>query len=301
MSLALCKFHFKEVYLSRFNRDFFMVNFNGTIQDNSAVFVESNRGFLVGDAVFETIKVVNNQVLFLEDHYFRLMATMRICRMEIPMLFTMEYVEAQILELIDVLHPSAAFRVRFSVYRTGGGFYAPLSNEVAFVITAIPLESVHYSIENEDYEIELYKDFHVSKQLLSTLKTNNKLLQVLGTIYAKENGYDNCLLLNEDKNIVEALQNNIFMKMGNIISTPPIAEGCINGIMRKQVLAILSKMEGYQVKEAVISPFDLQKADELFLTNVISGIQPITKYRKKSYTLDFSKIVLEQLNLSLKN
>jgi branched-chain amino acid aminotransferase len=60
-------------------------------------------------------------------------------------------------------------------------------------------------------------------------------------------------------------------------------------------------MEGYQVKEAVISPFDLQKADELFLTNVISGIQPITKYRKKSYTLDFSKIVLEQLNLSLKN
>ena len=278
-----------------------MVNFNGTIQDNSAVFVESNRGFLVGDAVFETIKVVNNQVLFLEDHYFRLMATMRICRMEIPMLFTMEYVEAQILELIDVLHPSAAFRVRFSVYRTGGGFYAPLSNEVAFVITAIPLESLHYSIEKEDYEIELYKDFHVSKQLLSTLKTNNKLLQVLGTIYAKENGYDNCLLLNEDKNIVEALQNNIFMKMGNIISTPPIAEGCINGIMRKQVLAVLSKMEGYQVKEAVISPFDLQKADELFLTNVISGIQPITKYRKKSYTLDFSKIVLEQLNLSLKN
>jgi branched-chain amino acid aminotransferase len=278
-----------------------MVNFNGTIQDNSAVFVESNRGFLVGDAVFETIKVVNNQVLFLEDHYFRLMATMRICRMEIPMLFTMEYVEAQILELIDVLHPSAAFRVRFSVYRTGGGFYAPLSNEVAFVVTAMPLESVHYSIEKEDYEIELYKDFHVSKQLLSTLKTNNKLLQVLGTIYAKENGYDNCLLLNEDKNIVEALQNNIFMKMGNVISTPPIAEGCINGIMRKQVLAILSKMEGYQVKEAVISPFDLQKADELFLTNVISGIQPITKYRKKSYTLDFSIIVLEQLNLSFKN
>jgi branched-chain amino acid aminotransferase len=278
-----------------------MVNFNGTIQDNSAVFVESNRGFLVGDAVFETIKVVNNQVLFLEDHYFRLMATMRICRMEIPMLFTMEYVEAQILELIDVLHPSAAFRVRFSVYRTGGGFYAPLSNEVAFVVTAMPLESVHYSIKKEDYEIELYKDFHVSKQLLSTLKTNNKLLQVLGTIYAKENGYDNCLLLNEDKNIVEALQNNIFMKMGNVISTPPIAEGCINGIMRKQVLSILSKMEGYQVKEAVISPFDLQKADELFLTNVISGIQPITKYRKKSYTLDFSIIVLEQLNLSFKN
>ncbi len=276
-----------------------MVNFNGSIQENSAVFVESNRGFLVGDAVFETIKVVNNQVLFLEDHYFRLMATMRICRMEIPMLFTMEYVEAQILQLINALPASAAFRVRFSVYRTDGGFYAPVSNEVAFVVTAMPIEKVSYTIEKDKYEVELYKDFHVTTHLLSTLKTNNKLLHVVGAVFAKENGYDNCLVLNEEKNIVEALQNNIFMKIGNVISTPPISQGCINGIMRKQVLALLSKMEGYEVKEAVISPFDLQKADELFLTNTITGIQPITQYRKKTYTLDFAIEVLEQLNKSL--
>ncbi len=276
-----------------------MVNFNGTIQENSAVFVESNRGFLVGDAVFETIKVVNNQVLFLEDHYFRLMATMRICRMEIPMLFTMEYVEAQIMQLIKVLPTSAAFRVRFSVFRSGGGFYAPLTNEVAFVVNAMPLEKANYTIEKEGYEVELYKDFHVPTQLLSTLKSNNKLLHVIGAVFAKENGYDNCLLLNEEKNIVEALQNNIFMKIGNVISTPPISQGCVNGIMRKQVLAILSKMEGYEVKEAVISPFDLQKADELFLTNVLSGIQPITQYRKKNYAIDFSKVVIAHLNASL--
>jgi branched-chain amino acid aminotransferase len=276
-----------------------MVNYNGTIQENSAVFVESNRGFLVGDAVFETIKVVNNQVLYLEDHYFRLMATMRICRMEIPMLLTMEYVEAQILQLIEVFPTSAAFRVRFSVFRTGGGFYAPLSNEVAFVVTAMPIEIAKYIIEKEVYEVELYKDFHVSTQLLSTLKTNNKLLHVVGSVFAKENSYDNCLVLNEEKNIVEALQNNIFMKMGNVISTPPISQGCINGIMRKQVLALLSKLEGYEVREKVISPFDLQKADELFLTNVISGIQPITQYRKKNYGLDFSRELVKRLNESL--
>jgi branched-chain amino acid aminotransferase len=124
-------------------------------------------------------------------------------------------------------------------------------------------------------------------------------LQVVGSVFAKENGYDNCLVLNEEKNIVEALQNNIFMKMGNVISTPPVSQGCVNGVMRKQVLALLSKMEGYEVKEAVISPFDLQKADELFLTNVISGIQPITQYRKKTYGFDFSTAVVAQLNVSL--
>ena len=277
-----------------------MVNCNGIIQENTSIGIESNRGFLYGDAIFETIKVLDNKVLFLEDHYFRLMASMRICRMEIPMLFTMEYVEAQILQLINALPASPAFRVRFSVYRTDGGFYAPVSNEVAFVVTAMPIEKASYTIEKDKYEVELYKDFHVTTHLLSTLKTNNKLLHVVGSVFAKENGYDNCLLLNEEKNIVEALQNNIFMKIGNVISTPPISQGCINGIMRKQVLALLSKMEGYEVKEAVISPFDLQKADELFLTNVISGIQPITKYRKKEYGIEFTAEVLKRLNAQIR-
>lgn len=276
-----------------------MVNFNGTIQENSAVVIESNRGFLVGDAIFESIKVVDNKILFLEDHYFRLMASMRICRMEIPMLLTMEYFEAQILQLIASLPKLNSFRVRFSVYRTAEGFYAPVSNEVEFIVTAIPLQHDVYQIEKEQYEVELYKDFYVPKQLLSTLKTNNKMLQIVGNVFAKENGYDNCLVLNDEKNVVEALQNNIFMKCGNEIVTPPITEGCLNGIMRKQVLELLKKKEGIVVKEAIISPFDLQKADELFLTNVISGIQPITKYRKKGYTIDFSKELVQLLNSSL--
>lgn len=276
-----------------------MVNFNGTIQENSAVVIESNRGFLVGDAIFESIKVVHNKVLFLEDHYFRLMASMRICRMEIPMLLTMEYFEAQILQLIASLPKSNSFRIRFSVFRTAEGFYAPVSNEVEFIVTAIPLQQDVYQIEKEQYEVELYKDFYVPKQLLSTLKTNNKMLQIVGNVFAKENGYDNCLVLNDEKNVVEALQNNIFMKCGNEIVTPPITEGCLNGIMRKQVLELLKKKEGIVVKEAVISPFDLQKADELFLTNVISGIQPITKYRKKGYSIDFSKELVQLLNSSL--
>lgn len=276
-----------------------MVNYNGTIQESSAVLIESNRGFLVGDAVFETIKVVNNKVLFLEDHYFRLMASMRICRMEIPMLFTMEYFEEQIIRLIASFPHNHSFRIRFSVYRAGAGFYAPVSNEIEFIITATPLQQDVYQIEKEQYEVELYKDFYIPKQLLSTLKTNNKMLQIVGTIFAKENGYDNCLVLNDQKNVVEALQNNIFMKRGNEIITPPISEGCLNGIMRKQVLELLKKRDDIVVNEAIISPFDLQKADELFLTNVISGIQPITKYRKKSYSIDFSIEIVKQLNNSL--
>ena len=277
-----------------------MVNCNGNIQENSAILIDSNRGFLFGDSVFETIKVLDNKVLFLEDHYFRLMASMRICRMEIPMNFTMEYFEEQILKLIATFSDSNSYRVRFSVYRDSDGFYLPKTRNVQFIVAASSLNSDLYAIGKESYEVELYKDFYVSKQLLSTLKTNNKMLQITGSIFADENGYDNCLVLNDEKNVVEALQSNLFMKTGNVVVTPPVSDGCLNGIMRKQVLEILKKIEDIEVKEASISPFDLQKADELFLTNVISGIQPITKYRKKEYTTEFASDVLKRLNAKIR-
>ena len=277
-----------------------MVNYNGNIQENSTILIDSNRGFLFGDSVFETIKVLDNKVLFLEDHYFRLMASMRICRMEIPMNFTMEYFEEQILNLIAIFSDSNSYRVRFSVYRDSDGFYLPKTRKTQFIVTASSLDSELYTIGKESYEVELYKDFYVSKQLLSTLKTNNKMLQITGSIFADENGYDNCLVLNDEKNVVEALQSNLFMKTGNVVVTPPVSDGCLNGIMRKQVIEILKKIEGIEVKEASISPFDLQKADELFLTNVISGIQPITKYRKKEYTTEFASDVLKRLNAKIR-
>ena len=276
-----------------------MVNFNGNIQENSSISIENNRGFLFGDSIFETIKVLDNKVLFLEDHYFRLMASMRICRMEIPMNFTMEYFETQIVSLVQALNNANSYRVRFSVYRDSEGFYLPKSRNVQFLVTASPLQEL-YEIGKQNYEVELYKDFYITKQLLSTLKTNNKMLQITGSIFAEENGYDNCLVLNNEKNVVEALQSNVFMKKGNVVVTPPVSDGCLNGIMRKQILEILKKMGGVEVKENSISPFDLQKADELFLTNVISGIQPITKYRKKEYTTEFASEVLKRLNAKIR-
>ena len=277
-----------------------MVNCNGNIQENSAILIDSNRGFLFGDSVFETIKVLDSKVLFLEDHYFRLMASMRICRMEIPMNFTMEYFEEQILKLIATFSDSNSYRVRFSVYRDSDGFYLPKTRNVQFIVAASSLNSDLYAIGKESYEVELYKDFYVSKQLLSTLKTNNKMLQITGSIFADENGYDNCLVLNDEKNVVEALQSNLFMKTGNLVVTPPVSDGCLNGIMRKQILELLKKIEGIEVKETSVSPFDLQKADELFLTNVISGIQPITKYRKKEYTTEFASDVIKRLNAKIR-
>ena len=272
-----------------------MINFNGNIVERETNILTQNRAFLYGDALFETVKIVNGKILFLEEHYFRLMASMRIVRMEIPMNFTMEYLEEQIISVVEANSFSDSARARITVYRNDGGYYLPKNNTISFLINTTALENKAYTFNPTLYEVDLYKDFYISKQLLSTVKTTNKIINVTASIYADENGLDNCILLNDAKNVVEALQGNIFMLQGNKLITPPVSEGCINGIMRMQIIELAKKIENITVVQEAISPFDLQKADELFLTNVIRGIQPITKYRKKDFSVNFSTLLLKRL------
>jgi branched-chain amino acid aminotransferase len=277
-----------------------MINYNGSLVADSHIPLHENRGFLYGDSVFETLRVLDNNVLFLEDHYFRLMASLRIVRMEIPMQFTMEYMEEQVLSLIAGLENAPAHRARISFFRKSGGLYLPVDNNVEFIITAAPLQEPVYSFSEGNYEVDLFRDYYVSKQLLSTLKTTNKMVQITGSIFAHENGLDNCLLLNDEKNVAEALQGNLFMLTGNKLVTPPISDGCLNGIMRKQVLELAKKTEGLEVFEVSISPFDLQKADELFITNVIMGIRPVTRYRKKEFGNAVASDLVKRLNAKVR-
>lgn len=278
-----------------------MINSNGQILTESNITIENNRAFLYGDAIFETIKVLDQKVLFLEDHYFRLMSSMRIVRMEIPLNFTMEYFEEQILAIVKALEVKAAsYRVRFTVFRDADGLYRPLSNKTSYIAQATPLDQAVYSWNSAAYEVELYKDFYVTKHLLSTLKTNNRMIQITGSIFAAENGYDNCLLLNDEKNIVEALNANVFVIKDKVVKTPPISDGCIKGVMRKQLMELIAKSEGYQLVEESVSPFELQKADEIFLSNCIIGIQAVTKYRKKEFTTEFSQGLLKKLNAKIR-
>ncbi len=273
-----------------------MINVNGEIQNSNSFLTHSNRAFLYGDGIFETLKVVNNKILFFEDHYFRLMASMRLVRMKIPSNFTIEYLENQILNLVNELKIQEKARIRFTVFRNDGGYYLPTTQTISFVIQAEPLDNKNYSFLNSSFEVDLYKDFFISKQILSTIKTTNKMIHITGSIFASENGFQNCILMNNEKNVIEALNGNLFMLLNNKLITPPISDGCLNGIMRKNIIQLAKKIENLEVVEESISPFDLQKADELFITNVIFGIQPITKYRKKEYKFDLAQNLLDKLN-----
>jgi branched-chain amino acid aminotransferase len=261
-----------------------MINSNGILVPSSDAGLSFfNRGFSYGDALFETIKVVEDKLLFWEDHYFRLMASMRLLRMEIPMTYTLEYFIDQCIQLIQAQEvKSIAWRLRLTVFRDSEGRYTPDHNRVAFVICCEPLSEDSFLDEVSKYTVDLYKDHYVQVGMLPNLKTNNKILNVLGSIFAKENDLDNCILINDNKEVVEALQSNIFLIYDQEIHTPPLTSGCLDGIIRKQIIRMAKDLD-LNIKETVINPFDLQKADELWLSNSIQGIRAVTNYRRKTY------------------
>ena len=268
------------------------------MQTTEACVGTDNRGLNYGDAVFETLRVSGSKIFFWEDHYFRLMASMRILRMEIPITFTLEFLEEEVLKVVHTIsEKNSSYNIKILVWRKAGGKYGPITNDIDYVVTGSRIDVPFYMLNETKYEVELFKDHYVTSGLLSTLKSNNKIIHVLGSIFAEENDYQNCLLLNETKMIVEALNGNLFLVNGNKIKTPPLLDGCLNGILRKQIIAICKQLPDYTLEEASISPFELQKADEMFITNVISGIQPSAKYRKKEYSNTVARDLLTKINV----
>jgi branched-chain amino acid aminotransferase len=271
-----------------------MINFNGELLFEENIKLSSeNRGFKYGDAIFETIKVSNQKVIFWEDHYFRLMASMRMLRMKIPMQFTLEFLEQEILKTVAVQDQFSSFRVRLNVYRKDGGLYTPKTNEIDYLID---VKANTYQTK-EIYSVDVFKDFYSYSGLLSTIKTNNRMVNILASIYAKENDLDNCVLINEKKGVVEVANANIFILKGTVIKTPALTEGCIKGVVRGKVIEIISKNKEYTLEETNISPFEIQKADEVFITNAIIGIQSVTNYKKKNFTADFSNKISKSLKI----
>ncbi len=275
-------------------------NHNGKFIEGENINISThNRALNYGDGVFETIKYANRRLNFWEDHYFRLMASMRILRMEIPMSFSPEFLEELIRNTIrENGLEEAAVRVRFTVYRKAGGLYTPHSNEIDFLITLSRLEEHSFTLNESGLNIDLYRDFYVQQSLLSTIKSLNANLYTIASIFKKENNLDECILLNDKKMVVEAISANLFMLKNKVVYTPPLSDGCLKGVMRKQVIELLREMD-FEVREESFSPFEIQKAEELFLTNSIKGIQWVHQYKKKSFEKSLSEQLVKRLNVKV--
>lgn len=271
------------------------INYDGKLHpENEKIFTINNRAFKYGDAVFETIRVINGQPVFVHDHFTRLKKGMDLLRMNtIPLTF--EELYEQILHLIEKNKITEGARVRITVFRVGEGLYTPVNDTKSYVIEAIPISKNLYELNEEGLHIDLYTDIKVHPTILTQIKTTNKIPNVLTGIYKKEHDLDDCLMINEQHHIVEAISSNVFLYKNNTLYTPSISEGCIDGITRKHIIEVANSMN-ITVIEGVVTGSMLLQTDELFLTNSIAGIKWVKEYRGKFYTNETTKLILEKFN-----
>ena len=272
------------------------INFNGFIYgDDEPIFTAKNRGFRYGDALFETIRVVNGKPCFIEDHFKRLKKGMEVLKMKPGGNISFNDLKIQIEKLLEKNHIKKGGRIRLSVFRSAEGFYAPKNQTKSYVIEAKPFDDNEFVLNDKGLVVDTYNDFRRNRNVLSQIKTTNGIPNVLAGIYKDENNLDECIVLNDLGRISEAISSNIFLYKNQNIYTPSLDEGCMDGVIRKQILKIAKEMN-INVFEGMLNGSMLLQADEMFLTNAIRGIQWVGAYRQKRYFNKATKEILEQLN-----
>jgi branched-subunit amino acid aminotransferase/4-amino-4-deoxychorismate lyase len=255
----------------------------------------SNRAFRYGDSLFETIRVSNGKIMFLKDHLSRLKLGMTVLRMNVPAEFNYENVDGAIKLLLVKNRIGRNARIRLTVFRNEGGFYAPETNDISFLIEAENIDAEGYVLNQKGLWVDIYADIKKQINKLSNIKSGNALHYVMAGLAKTSMKLDECLLVNEHGNIIEAISSNLFIVKNGCMYTAPLNEGCVDGIMRKQILklAAANKVLTFEMPLTVNS---LMNGDELFLTSSIRGIRWVGQYKTKFYTNKMSVFFTEKLN-----
>ncbi len=254
-----------------------------------------NRSFRYGDGCFETMKVYQGQLMLADLHFERLMASLHILHID-PAQFTKEYITGLVLELCSQNGLSQGARVRFTVYRGGSGLYIPESNAPEFVIQCWELPGTVFELNEMGLQIDVYPEARKATDKLSNIKSNNALPYVLASMYAKQHQLNEVVLLNTYGRVADTTIANIFAVKGKMVYTPPLAEGCVCGVMRKHLL----QMElPFRIEEQPLTIEDLENADEIFLTNAIYGLRWVGLFRDSSYGNATAAILHELLHEGL--
>ncbi len=257
-----------------------------------------NRSFRYGDGLFETIRIANGKPRFVDEHLQRLRKGAEVMKMQVSGKLDSAFLEGIIHELAEKNNVLKDGRVRFSVYRNNGGTYTPEDNEVSFALEVDAIDEENYVLNTKGLTVDLFTQFKKQQNALSSIKSANSAIYVLAGINKTENKLDECLLLNDKHHIIEGISSNLFAVKNGVLYTPPVADGCVDGVMRRKIIEIAQENR-IAVYEISVMQNVLLGADELFLTNTISGIRWVVAYKQKRYFKNTSKKLIEKLNETL--
>ena len=247
-----------------------------------AILSANNRGLRFGDGLFETMKSLNGQLQFADEHFARLWKGLQILQFNIPKHFTPEILEEEIRELLKKNDHRKIARIRITVFRGDGGLYDAINHTPNYLIQTWQLPDEAGTWNSNGLVLGIYTDVKKSCDILSNLKHNNFLPYVMAALHAKKQKWNDAIILNTAGRLCDTTIANIFLIKDEVIYTPALAEGCIAGVMRKNIINRLV-VANYKVSEVLLTVDDLLAADEAFLTNSIYNIRWVQGIGDKKY------------------
>lgn len=242
----------------------------------------ANRGFLVADGVFESMRFTDNRVPYLGLHVARLHAALAAHGMDVPDSLH----ESSLKESLEVWRQTWPFdgdaRIRLTAYREGKGKYTPDTDDTSWVATVERMDTQGFSLAPKGLDVDIYQDMHKHVSPVSRYKNIASTVYVHAARHARIQGWGDALILNADQKIIESSRSNLFVVSNGVLYTPSLDDGCVGGIMRA-VLIRTALDHGVKVYECTLTPQTLLQADELFLTNAVRGIEWVASYKTKRY------------------
>ena len=264
-------------------------NFNGKVfKEHSLIVGPDNRGLRYGDGIFETLKVKNGQVILEDEHFARLWNGMQVLQFEIPKHFSPEKLKKEILQLVEKNGHGNGARIRLNIFRGDGGLYDAKNHTPNYVIQtwALPVDNGQWN--SNGLVAGIYEDAKKSCDIISNLKHNNYLPYVLAALKAKKEKWNDAILLNTYGRICDSTIANVFIIKNELIITPALNEGCVAGVMRKEIIKEAAK-NYWKIEETAISQQDILTADEVFFTNSIYNIRWVQRIENKEYTNSYTQ------------
>ena len=250
---------------------------NQLTEEKEIRLTNKNRGFLYGDGFFETIKIFNKKPFNLENHFQRIIYSTAL--LDIKLSLSILDLKKSISILADKNNMKSG-SVRISVYRNSIGKYFPEENSSSILISSKD-DIVDEFVKKTFLDIGYYKENLKSPSPLSNLKSLNSLLYVMASKYAKENNFDDVILFNTNKNIIETTNSNLFILNHNKVITSPLKDGCVDGSMRKLLFSIIKNK--YELIEVSISENDMKTSSEVILSNSSYGVRGVRTLNTKIY------------------
>lgn len=240
------------------------------IPEAEAVVPITDRGFLYGDGLFETIRVRHNTPLWWSRHVARLHRGAELLRLKLPWSGT-ELRQFAIELIAKNALPDCILRLTVSRGSGARGYSIQGADPPTVAMTLHPLRPAPTSVRLATATIRV-----PAHDPLGAIKTANKLPQILARAEAEERGADEALLLNVEGDVAEAASSNVFWIRNGTACTPPISAGALAGVTREVVLELCRAHEVPTAEES-IARSALFSMDTVFLTNSSQGIVPVAE------------------------